>query len=43
MSEVRNLAVSAGFAHLCQGDKDADDTVIASLTRPAAMPDKALG
>jgi len=38
ISGVRYAALSAGFAGLCQGDKDADNAVISGLARPMPAP-----
>ena len=43
LSGARNLAVSGHFPRLCQGDKDADNPVIADLARPVFAADKPLG
>jgi hypothetical protein len=43
LSGTRNPVVSADILRLCQGDKDADNTVIANLARPSPSADKALG
>jgi hypothetical protein len=42
-SGSQNPAVSADFARLCQGDKYADNAIIAGLSRPFVATDKTLG